>query len=327
MYKCNDCGKQYIERVEYCDCGNNTFTFVEEIVKTPKTVKKPLSIDEKSQIISLSFFVICLVLSLIVWLIPVKTVHNEVKVEEETKPAVSIPDIEKIWDSTPVKIVQKTVPSEPENINNPIPLNVIPYDNKISQPKNTKPDVIKPSTAQPKKSDKKVVQTKPTQNLKPVQAPKTQNTKPKEQAKPINTQSNKNLNKEKPKQQTTQPKVENQPKKTEEIKLEKPKKVYNPNSPEMLKYKGELRAVLFKKFPVGSIQGSGKCSIHFSIDSSGKLTNRGFTKLSDNKSLNDAVYYMMMSVPRYSAPPASYSGETINMNFSVNNGNYEITIQ
>ena len=105
-----------------------------------------------------------------------------------------------------------------------------------------------------------------------------------------------------------------------------PKPVYNPNSAEMLRYKNNLRAALFSKFSVGSIQGSGECSISFSVDKTGKLTNRKFTKESSNKGLNDTVYYMMMSVPRFSAPPKEYSGETIQMNFKINNGDYEITI-
>ncbi len=105
-----------------------------------------------------------------------------------------------------------------------------------------------------------------------------------------------------------------------------PKPVYNPNSAEMLRYKNNLRAALFSKFAVGSIQGSGECSISFSVDKTGKLTNRKFTKESSNKGLNDTVYYMMMSVPRFSAPPKEYSGETIQMNFKINNGDYEITI-
>ncbi len=102
--------------------------------------------------------------------------------------------------------------------------------------------------------------------------------------------------------------------------------VYNPNSPEMLRYKNNLRAALFSKFAVGSIQGAGECSIQFSVDKTGKLINRKFSKESSNKGLNDTVYYMLMSVPRFSPPPDEYHGEIIRMNFKIDNGNYEITI-
>lgn len=110
------------------------------------------------------------------------------------------------------------------------------------------------------------------------------------------------------------------------VKTEPPKPVYNPNSPAMINYKTKLRAALFSKFAVGSIQGSGNCSISFSIDKSGKLVNRKFTHQSDNKTLNDTVYYMLMRLPYFSTPPTEYNGETIHMNFTINNGDYEISI-
>ena len=109
--------------------------------------------------------------------------------------------------------------------------------------------------------------------------------------------------------------------------IEKPKSVYNPDNLEMLKYKGSLRSALFAKLPVGSIQGSGSCSVQFAVDKTGKLINRGFSKQSDNKSLNDAVYYMLMSVPRFAAPPEGYNQELIRMNININSdGSYEISI-
>ncbi len=111
-----------------------------------------------------------------------------------------------------------------------------------------------------------------------------------------------------------------------QIPLQPPKPAYNPNSAGMLRYKNNLRAALFSKFAVGSIQGSGECSISFSVDKTGKIINRKFTKESSNKGLNDTVYYMMMSVPRFSPPPDEYNGETIRMNFKITNGDYEITI-
>lgn len=112
----------------------------------------------------------------------------------------------------------------------------------------------------------------------------------------------------------------------QQIPLQPLKPAYNPNSAEMLRYKNNLRAALFSKFAVGSIQGSGECSISFSVDKTGKIINRKFTKESSNKGLNDTVYYMMMSVPRFSPPPDEYNGETIRMNFKITNGDYEITI-
>lgn len=104
------------------------------------------------------------------------------------------------------------------------------------------------------------------------------------------------------------------------------KPMYNPNSAEMLRYKGNLRAAMFRHFAVGSITGYGECSIQFAVNDNGKLINRKFSQESSNKSLNDAVYYMLMSVPTFNPPPSTYSGQTIRMNFKVNNGSYEISI-
>lgn len=164
---------------------------------------------------------------------------------------------------------------------------------------------------------KEIFNRQPVTNVR-TQAPKTPKTIQKPTPKPL-------VVKEPVK--VVEPPKKTEPKKQENIiKKEPPKPVYNPNSPEMIRYKTGLRSALFSKFAVGSIQGSGTCSISFSVDESGKLINRKFTKESDNKTLNDTVYYMLMSVPRYNAPPAVYNGETIRMNFTINNGNYEISI-
>lgn len=106
----------------------------------------------------------------------------------------------------------------------------------------------------------------------------------------------------------------------------KPQPVYNPNSVAMIDYKTKLRAKLFSKFAVTNVQGAGTCTIQFSVDKSGKLINRKFTKESTNKTLNDTVYYMLMSVPTFTAPPDEYNGSLIYMTFTVNYGNFEISI-
>jgi len=99
----------------------------------------------------------------------------------------------------------------------------------------------------------------------------------------------------------------------------------NTDSGALNHYKGALRQTLFSHLSVASVQGVGQCQVEFSIDNSGKLLGRRFSRLSDNKSLNDAVYSMLMSVPQFSPPPPSYNGEKIRLNFSFNNGYYEVS--
>ena len=42
--------------------------------------------------------------------------------------------------------------------------------------------------------------------------------------------------------------------------------------------------------------------------------------------MSDGKIGMLMSVPTFNPPPSTYSGQTIRMNFKVNNGSYEISI-
>lgn len=299
MYKCSECEKEYIEKPDFCDCGNDEFVYFEQIKKTSQ--KMPLSLEQKSQIMSWIFFVLCMIFSAVVWLIPIKEEVREIVVKEENTQVRTIPDLDKIWDSTPVKLPEQAK-KEVQVINTPQP-------KPVSEPVK----VVKPKQSQP-------VQQK--------NVSKPKNTNQKSDVKKSAAVKDKNVDKQtaKPKEnKVTEQKVQSKPEQKE--KKEEVKKTYNPNSPEMLKYKGDLRAVLFRKFPVGSIQGSGTCSVRFSVDSKGKLINRSFVNQSSNKSLNDAVYYMLMSVPTFKAPPSTYSGEPITMTFSINNGNYEITIK
>lgn len=98
------------------------------------------------------------------------------------------------------------------------------------------------------------------------------------------------------------------------------------NSTEVLNYKYRLRNTLFSKLNYTQIKGSGKCGIQFSVNSEGKLINRAFTFQSDNKSLNDEVYKMMMRLPVYKTPPQGYKGELIKITIEFNNDEYEVKL-
>ena len=310
MYRCKDCGLEYKEKVDYCDCGNNTFDF---IAGKPQKSGKPLTSEQKSEIISRIFLIICLIFSAIVWAIPIKPqqTHKETKIQPKT---ANIPSIDQIWDSTP----PNNAPKEVIINETPIPLGYAKTTEPkktATEPQNTK---TKKLTTEPPKVEVSKTAKPASQNITKTNTTKT-NTNSKTTPAAVTSS------------QTNSKPTQNPNKLVQESKQNIPKVVeqkpeYNPNSPEMLQYKGSLRAAMFSKFPVGSISGSGICSVHFAIDSSGKLINRGFTKQSDNKSLNDAVYYMMMSVPRFSPPPSEYNGETISMTFKINNGEYEISI-
>ena len=288
MYICRECKTEYKEKVDYCDCGNNTFDYVEDKpTPTITKTKEPMTLEQKSELVSRIFFAICIILSIIVWLIPVgknppkKDITPQPK---QTQTDVYIPNINKIWNDTPIyqpkpqptqQQVQEQAPLD--KLRQEIPLTFAPIENK----KIVQADVQK-----------------------------------------------KNLSTVKPAPKKVQPKTSNKSTKLNEAPLykEPAKPSYNPNSPTMLRYKNNLRSALFTQFAVGSISGAGECSIQFAIDKNGKLINRKFSQESSNKALNDAVYYMLMSVPKFDAPPSEYNGQTIRMNFKIDNGNYEISI-
>ncbi len=282
MYRCRECKAEYKNKVEYCDCGNNTFDYIEEeIPLKPQKQKKYMTLEEKSELISKLFFGLCLIISTLVWLIPVK---SDVKPAVKQKPPVTkqkIPDINKIWDDTPIYQSQPQQTYNTKSVNSYTYLADRPATSASKQSKNNTVKKNSSNQAVSKPAAYEIVYNPPPVSKKKEATPK---------------------------------------------RTEPPKPLYNPNSPQMLKYKGDLRAALFSKFAAGSIPGSGSCEISFSVDKTGKLVNRKFTRESDNKTLNDVVYYMLMSVPKYLPPPAEYNGQTIKMKFFINNGSYEITI-
>lgn len=288
MYRCKECKAEYKNKVEYCDCGNNTFDYIEDspVASKQKHIKN-MTLDEKSELISKLFFTLCIIISIIVWLIPIKpTTTKKSPNQTKPKPAVTkqIPDIEKIWKDNAVN----NLPAGKTNITEPIytasgynPTQNITLNNNVNKSKTVKKNSSHTTVSKPAEYEI-VYNPPPTPKKKEV---------------------------------------------TQQRNLAKPSRpTYNPNSSAMLKYKGDLRAALFSKFAAGSIPGSGTCEISFSVDSTGKLINRKFTHESDNKTLNDVVYYMLMSVPKYLPPPSEYSGQTIKMKFVIDNGSYEITI-
>lgn len=98
MFRCTVCQKLHTSRVEYCDCGNDTF---EEVAETVYPARKVISVPE---ILSWIFFTACIILSLyVIFFTGAKEVkkkpHQPVKASQTQ--SVQIPDIDKIWDNTP----------------------------------------------------------------------------------------------------------------------------------------------------------------------------------------------------------------------------------
>lgn len=294
MYKCKDCGAEYIDKPEYCDCGNNSF---EEIVAIDSIEKSdendvPIQSSKKSffeqypklkeiwnalDVLSTSIFVLCLILSVLAWVFIGKddsssktenrpTHHLQKQIKQE-----NIPDIDSFWNDTPS--VEKPQVEEPlqNEVSTPTP-NVTP-----SQP-------VSELNKSPNSHKQQLPET-----VAPVGVTKSE--------------AHKNI--------VTPSAVS--------------KKTPSLNPAAMSSYKNSLRHALFSRLAVTSVLGVGRCEIEFSVDKSGKLLGRRFSKLSDNKSLNDAVYNMLMSLPQFNPPPVGYNGEKIRLSFYFNNGYYEVS--
>lgn len=65
MFKCRVCQKIYQNRVQYCDCGNDTFDVISQNVSHASPQKSISSGD----IVSWVIFILCLVAAILVWFI------------------------------------------------------------------------------------------------------------------------------------------------------------------------------------------------------------------------------------------------------------------
>lgn len=107
----------------------------------------------------------------------------------------------------------------------------------------------------------------------------------------------------------------------------KPSKSQAEIKQELTTYKASLRNTIGKKINFANVVGDGNCAITFTINSSGKLTNRKFSQQSSNITLNDAVYSAMIATPSFNPPPEGYKNETLTFYVKIYDGNYEISLR
>lgn len=327
MFKCTVCSKEYEIKPDYCDCGNDTF---DEIVEA-KPLVEDFEVEKRKfptkKVLSILIFILCIISSILVWEINPPSQNTDKTVQKpSTEQKQDIPDIDKIWNSTPPKktsqkkdnvitVYEKPLPQPAQQVaqqTKPEPF--VQNIKKVLQkpaPVQKPQQVVKPRQTQQKPKQQQVQKpkaqpqqvTKPKQTSQTVTTPKTQPTTPKQSAqhvtKPVQRVST-------PVQKTTAPKM---------------------NATEWTNYKNSLRLALLSKLDLVKILGEGDCVVEFSLDNSGKLLNRRFVYKSQNKSVNDQVYLMLMKLPTYKTPPAGYNGEKVRIKFYINNGYYEISFQ
>ena len=292
MYRCTDCSKIYENPPQYCDCGNNRFEKIAQSPRKADTSRKNSFFSEiKARISRISF---------------------------EQKISVLIFVFLLALSVIPWLIPAKTVPRSADK--QPVPAKKeIPLIDELW---------LTPSGQQETVEEPEPVQERIIEVIKQVYVPAPQAKtapSPEPVSKKVQKPVQKTVQKSNPAPKTAQPQPSKPTAKPVQKIVQKPAQLSAQEKKELENYKGALRMALFNNLNVPSIQGAGECAVEFNVDSSGKLTNRNFAYQSDNKSLNDAVYYMLMRVPRFSAPPASYKGEKIKLRFRYANGSIEVS--
>ena len=130
---------------------------------------------------------------------------------------------------------------------------------------------------------------------------------------------------EKKKQEELQKKKAEEQRLLEEKRKQEEQERQKQRAKELSEYKNAIRNTLFANFPVLTVSGIGSAQIGFSVSSDGQLLNRRFVSQSNNKSLDDAMYHMLMRTPSVKRPPASYTGEEIILKMDFNNGSYSFS--
>lgn len=290
MYKCRVCNLEYESKPDYCECGNDTF---DEMLVENQPRQLPLK-----HIISVVIFVILLLLSILIWF-EKPTQKSSEKTPTTQKITTKIPDIETIWNNTPPKNIQ----SGSTNV-------IMVYEQPDSEPEPQKQTSIQtPKKLSAPKTVVKKSQTNPAQKPTTQPAQSFQKPVPQEQTAQKSQIPPKTVKITPPPEQSPEPPVQ----------------LKTMNSQEWNTFKNSLRFTLLSKLNVVNINGQGDCAIQFSFDNNGKLLNRKFIYKSENKTVNDEVYIMLMKLPTFKTPPEGYNGETVKMKFRFDNGHYEIS--
>ncbi len=284
MFKCSECGCEYKVKPDFCDCGNDIFEEVYETSPKEKPERKPLNFD-KAEILSWVIFSVCLLLSLLILMFFPKIEPKENVKENSAKTVMEKPDYD-IPDLNSFWIDPQPVVEEPQ-----------PVVEQIKEVVNT----FIPIQEKPKPQPQQKSAAKPKPVVK-------QQTKPQQvQTKPQTTQQSK--------PQTVQQVTKPQTVTTQQ------KGLY---TRDIINYRTALRQRLFSNLDIYKIEGHGKCGVQFAIDENGKLIKRSFMFKSDNKSVNEQVYNMLMRTPTFNPPPDSYANVMIRMTFELDKETYII---
>lgn len=335
IYKCKNCGQNYYEKPDFCECGNNVFVLIKSFDNTNSDISQKYKDDfstlypnnefvEQEDILydknnskiltvfSCVIFVISLILSSVFVYkgIVYKPVLNEKNIVSKNINNKNIPYVDTYWDNSIISSNKQSANIRSNKIAN--------IENIIFETPTTKSEIVMNKIDATSKSS---IENENTNSVKKSQKTVTDlNQK-------VNQVNEKLLKNNVEKVVTTNKNIQNNkssndiPEKVSSADIKKQEQ----EIADLLQYKADLRLRLFQHFPILNVFGYGVAVIGFNISSEGKLNNRRFIQQSENKSLNDALYHMLMSVPIYSPPPKYYKGEDIVLKMEFNNGYYSFS--
>lgn len=358
MYKCTECGQEYKVKPEYCDCGNNEFVITiseetnsqNEIVPEKQepqpdnrvhteetnsvnqnnfnTLDKTTYIPKRNiDIISLTIFLLCIILSILiifVWKVKENPVISDNSSDVTKEQITNLPSIDKLWKENSIK--QEV---EQQITNNKEPQTSVASRQESKAPVKTVQKVniqkSKLTTSKTKAKANKNRTVSPS-GLKTTSTAKTngataQNAKEQQEKAMKQAQENKEKAEAAKKAQEAKIKAE-----AEAYAAANAAKKAAVNKQEYETYKISLRNTIAKKIDFTKVIGDGSCIITFKLKSTGELTNRNFAQQSQNITLNNAVYKAIISTPSYNPPPSGYNNQTLRLNISFKNGNFEISL-
>lgn len=286
MFKCKECGCEYKDKPEFCDCGNDEFEEIDEVLQeVPQKVQqkvssvKPTLLKQTIEPYAIAVFIFCVVLSFVVLFFIGNPKDQPSRESKQEVINTQIPSIDKLWNSSTMGV------------------------EKYNQP-----EKIIPVQPQPKKVEKNLPKTiLKKESTKNTSITKVENKLPKKEEKKVSTPI------------TTQPKVVT-PQKSPISKNTVT------NVQELNNYKIQLRNRIASRIDFTQVIGDGSCAISFTISSEGALANRKFLKQSDNDTLNDVVFNAMLATPSFSKPPVGYKGETLKLGVKIYSGQFEVSL-
>lgn len=309
MFRCKECQTEYEIKPDYCDCGNDTFDEIIDVqekkqekteIKKRKEIKdKPqtkLTREEKEEIKE-----------------QISTLQNEIKQKKQSNISVFAWIIFAICILLSLVIIflpyKKTEETVNQEENKPVQEQAIPNINSFwdnSAPKNIVQNEEK-------------IEENETQTKELTTTNKTEKINTKIQNQKTSQQKNSKTQTKSTKPKNTKSTASQQKQTTSKQNVANKQEIFN--------YKIQLRNNIFQKIDFTTVVGDGSCSFYFKVNKDGTITNKKAGNLSDNDSLNSAVYNALLRTNSFRTPPVGFDSTTyLKLLVKFQNNSYEVSL-